>query len=249
MNIVVFDTETVNLEKPYCYNIGYLIYDTEQKAIVERKEFIVEQVWHNLPLFETAYYKDKRKIYVSRMRGKQIKMQKWGYIMREMRKDFDFYEISQAYAYNSQFDEKVFDFNCEWFKTLNPFDNVSIYDIRGYVHQVIAFDCGFQLFCDTYELYTDTGNYSTTAETVFRYLTNNNDFVEEHTALADSEIELEILVHCVEKGCEWETNYKVYRTIASNKNKTIEIVLDGETIAEFEYKTKRNHKNKIFFAT
>ena len=24
MNIMVFDTETTNLEKPFCYNIGYV---------------------------------------------------------------------------------------------------------------------------------------------------------------------------------------------------------------------------------
>ena len=29
MNIMVFDTETVSVNKPFCYNIGYVIYNTD----------------------------------------------------------------------------------------------------------------------------------------------------------------------------------------------------------------------------
>ena len=60
MKICVFDTETTNLEKPFCYNVGFLIYDTDEQKILEKKEFVIEQVWHNIPLFSTAYYADKR---------------------------------------------------------------------------------------------------------------------------------------------------------------------------------------------
>ena len=71
MNIVVFDTETIGLNKPWVYNIGYVIYDTETGEILVAKDFVVEQIWHIEPLFETAYYADKRPLYVSRMRGKK----------------------------------------------------------------------------------------------------------------------------------------------------------------------------------
>ena len=30
MNILVFDTETISVDKPFCYNIGYAIYDTDR---------------------------------------------------------------------------------------------------------------------------------------------------------------------------------------------------------------------------
>ena len=45
MNIVVFDTETTSLEKPFVYNIGYTIYDTETKTKLVSHDFIVEQIW------------------------------------------------------------------------------------------------------------------------------------------------------------------------------------------------------------
>ena len=56
MNVAVFDTETIGLNKPFCYNVGMVIADTDNGAILKKYEWIVEQIWHNLPLFETAYY-------------------------------------------------------------------------------------------------------------------------------------------------------------------------------------------------
>lgn len=58
--IMIFDTETTSLATPFCYDVGYVIMDTETHSLVEKKHFIVEQNWHNLPLFESAYYKEKR---------------------------------------------------------------------------------------------------------------------------------------------------------------------------------------------
>ena len=44
MNILVFDTETAgSLNKPFCYNIGYVIANTDTKEILLKKDFVVEQ--------------------------------------------------------------------------------------------------------------------------------------------------------------------------------------------------------------
>ena len=236
---MVFDTETTSLEKPFCYNIGYTIYNTDERIKVARKDFVVEQVWHNTMLFTTAYYADKRQIYVDRMRARKCKMAKFGYITQEMARDIVEFEIAHAFAYNSPFDVSVFEYNCDWFKCINPFDNVAIHDIRGYVHKCIAWEDDFQSFCDKHEYYTESGNYSTTAETVFRYLSNNTEWEEEHTALADSDIECDVLVHCVDRGCEWAEDYKVYRSITKNTLKEFEIIdADGES-HKFPYTSKR----------
>lgn len=246
MNIMVIDTETVNLEKPFCYNIGYVIANTDTKEVLARKEFVVEQVWHNKELFSTAYYESKRPIYISRMRAKAIKLDKIGYITQEMAKDIKFYEISQVYAYNSPFDERVFDFNSEWFKIINPLETVEWFDIRGYVHEFLAETEEYQDFCDKHELYTESGNYSTTAETVFRFISQDIEFVEEHTALADSEIELEILFSCVENfGANYGEHYTVKRSIERDIDKQLVIVHNGQE-TEYTYRKRTNRGNKIY---
>lgn len=240
MNIMVFDTETTNLEKPFCYNIGYVIYNTDTGERLLQKDFVVEQVWHNTMLFTTAYYADKRPIYVNRMKGRTCRMEKFGYITQTMYRDIQEYEVQYAFAYNSPFDTKVFEFNCDWFKCINPLDTVTVIDIRGHVHHSIAFTEEYQAFCDTHGLYTDNGNYSTTAEALTRFLQNNAEFIEEHTALADALIELEILKECVARECNWETEYQVYRSIPKIVMKEYEVIDAEGNTHKFPYTTKRN---------
>ena len=248
MRICVFDTETTSIEKPFAYNIGYTIYDTEENKILHKADYVAEQIWHNLELFTTAYYADKREIYIGRMKAKKCEMLKLGHITQRMVRDFKAYEVESAFAYNSPFDERVFGFVCDWFKIKNPFDNIPIYDIRGYVHQYIAFTPDFQAFCDEHKRYTENGNYSTTAETLFQYITKDTEFEEEHTALADSEIELEILKMCTYKGAEYGKAYKTCQSIVRKQKRVLTIEQqdkDGnKRVDEFIYENRRNYKDK-----
>lgn len=238
MNIMVFDTETTSLEKCFCYNIGYVIASIETGEILCERDFVVEQVWHNPPLFQSAYYADKRPIYVNRMKARLVRMDKFGYICQQMIRDIEGYEVEMAFAYNSPFDIKVFEYNCDWFKCNNPFDNIPVHDIRGFVHNKIAFTPEFQAFCDTYQYYTESGNYSTTAETLMRYISTDTDFVEEHTALSDSRIELKILQACVMLGCDIQKEYKTYSSVPRSAPKELVIDYNG-TKTVFTYNSKR----------
>lgn len=243
MNVVVFDTETVSLEKPFCYNIGYTILNLDNGETLVKRDYVVEQVWHNPMLFITAYYADKRDIYVAAMRSRKTIMAKYGYICQAMIRDFAKYEVVGAYAFNSPFDDKVFAYNSDWFKCNNPFDNLPIFDIRGYVHQFMI-DDNFKKFCEDNGYFTDSGNYSTTAEVMYRYLTGNTDFIEEHTALSDSEIEAEILFDCILRGAEVNKDYKVERTIKREVNKVLTLIDKEENFHKFEYTSIRINKDK-----
>ena len=48
MNYLVLDTETTNLDRPYCYNLGYTIISPEGKTLTNR-DFVITQIWDNLP--------------------------------------------------------------------------------------------------------------------------------------------------------------------------------------------------------
>lgn len=248
MNIVVFDTETTSIDHPFCYNIGYKIANIESGDTLLKRDFIVKQVWENRMLFSTAYYKDKKELYRKKMRDKSIIKMRLEDICDQMIKDFENYAVELAFAYNSGFDERVFDFNCEWIKANNPFDNLPIRDIMNFVHTFIAFREDYQAFCEINKLFTENGNYSTSAETLFRYITQNLEFEEEHTALADSIIEFEILRTCVvEYGADITAIYKRYSSIPRKIPKELKVIDTNGVEHIFKYGKRRNYQdgNKI----
>ena len=243
MNICVFDTETTSLDKPFCYNVGYVILCVESWEILARRSYVVEQVWHNLPLFQSAYYADKRPLYVSAMRARTTTMDKFGYICQQMIRDFRNHNVSLAFAYNSSFDERVFDFNCDWYKCNNPFDTVKICDIRGFAHHFIV-DKQYKDFCESLQFFSESGNYSTTAESVYRYVSRNTDFIEAHTALNDAEIEAEILRECINRGAQIDGDYKAFRSIERPQEKTLHVRTVEQTDYYFNYRKIRINKDK-----
>ena len=243
MRVCVFDTETISVDKPFCYNIGYVIVDTSNGQVLTSNDFVVEQVWSNTMLFNTAYYAEKKPLYVKRMRARLTKMDKFGYICQRMIRDFRAYEVESAYAYNSAFDERVFAFNCDWFKTSNPFDNVPVFDIRGYAHEFLC-DRSFCEWAERHNEFTESGNYSTTAETLGRYITSNPELIEEHTALSDSLLEMQILFAACAVGAQIGNNYKAKRSLVRETSKQFTVKRDGQCVFSATCATIRYNKTK-----
>ena len=242
---MILDTETTSLDKPFCYDISWVIMDLDNGELVDCKANVVEQVWHNLPLFESAYYKEKRQKYIDMMRKHDAKMDKWGYIMRDMKQAIRKYNIEEVYAYNSDFDDKVISYNCDWYKCNNPLENIPVFDIWGYASQFITGCDSYRQFCEEYERFTDTGNYKGSAEVVYQYLTNNPDFIEEHMGLFDSEIESKILYACISKGAYWAVHYKVNKILPRVIQHPFKIKLNGEEIFSGNY-TKKYVRNDVY---
>lgn len=248
-NFMVFDTEATSLNNPYCYDVGYVILDDNTFEVKEKKHFIIEQTWHNLPLFESAYYKEKRPIYIKLMRQHAAKMNKWGYVMRIMYNDIIKYNITDVYAYNSDFDDKVFSFNCDWYKCINPLDNVAIHDIWGYASEFITNKEAYLTFCEEHNNFTETGNYKGSAESVYQFITNNPDFIEEHIGLSDAEIESQILIYCLKNGAILNTDYEVKKIISRTVEKPFIIKIDGKEIYNGKYLKKYIRNDAYYFTT
>lgn len=252
MNKLIFDTETISIDKPYCYNIGYVIISPDGEVLT-RKEFVIEQIWNNRPLFNSAYYAGKRPLYVSSMRGRKARLVKYGRAQAEMINDIKKYKVDGAYAFNSPFDDRVFEFNSDHYNCRNTLDTIPVFDIRGYAMQFICNREDYQNFCEEHrevkgadgkslKFFTETGNYKTTAESVYCFLHNTAEFDEAHTALNDSEIETEILLECIKRGAPWNVNLETPKILAPAKPKKMQIKVDGLVIATVEYKSKRNSK-------
>lgn len=243
--LIVLDTETTSLDKPFCYDCSWVVMDKEHGQIVDFKANVIEQVWHNLPLFESAYYKDKRPKYIEMMRKHDMVMDKWGYIMRKLKADIIKYDVTEVYAYNSDFDDKVIAFNCEWFKCNNPLENVAIYDIWGYASQYITCNSDYQTYCEENQRFTDTGNYKGSAEVVYQFITDNTEFIEEHMGLFDSEIESQILFECINRGAEWAKGYKVNKILSRPVLHPYSVRVDGVEVLTGEY-IKKFVRNDVY---
>lgn len=211
MNRLILDTETVSVNKPFAYNIGYVIANND--GIMIARDFIVSEIWNNKPLFETAYYADKRPLYIAAMKAKKAIKMSYRAIMAQLAIDIATYNITSIYAYNCDFDERVLDYNCNWYHCQDPTDSLPYFDIRGYAHKCFCQTKEYIDFCEDNQFFTEGGAISSTAEAVYRFITDDTEFIEAHTALADSVIEWEILDRCLAMGAQDETAYKPARTI------------------------------------
>lgn len=242
---LILDTETTGLDKPFCYDISWVIMNKANGELIDCKAYVVEQIWHNLPLFESAYYKEKREKYIQMMRKHDAIMDKWGYIMRELARDIRKYDIKGIYAYNSDFDDKVITYNCDWFKCINPLDTLPVYDIWGYASEYVTNKTDYKDFCEDNCRFTDTGNYKGSAEVVYQYLLKDPNFIEEHMGVFDSEIEANILYHCIEQGAEWEHDYKAIKILPRPVRHPYSIRVDGAEVLHGEY-LKKYVRNDVY---
>lgn len=98
------------------------------------------------------------------------------------------YKVDTLCAYNSHFDLV----RTEAKKLLTQVPN--FIDIWLAAIETITDTVSFRNFCDTHGLYSPSKKYlSTNAETVYKYLTQDTSFEEEHTAFEDAIIEKRIL--------------------------------------------------------
>ena len=191
---IVLDTETISLEKPFVYDLGYVIVN-DNGDIIAKKSYVISQVWNNKELFATAYYADKKPLYYARLKSGYSKKVGWGHAMRYLANDIKKYGITEVYAYNSKFDSRALNFMCAWYKVVNGLGGIEIQDIMNFIKPITKSQ-DFVNFCESNGYMTNhkTPQPQKKAETLYRYLTNNVDYEEEHTGLEDSLIELQILM-------------------------------------------------------
>lgn len=191
-NIIIFDTETISIEKKFIYNVGYVIVSPDGKTLVER-DFIIKQIYDNKPLFSTAYYADKREYIISNLKGRRSKKISWGECCRLMLKDIETYKVTDGFAYNVKFDVSAFSFTHLFFKNKRkPLDGLQLYDIMDYLKPITETE-DYINFCQEHKFLTKTGKPRRTAEVLTAFIRNNYAYKEEHMALADARIETEIL--------------------------------------------------------
>lgn len=194
--VIVLDTETVG-NSNLVYNLGYVVANLETGEVLQTRNYLVRQYFDNRALMNSAYYANKIPLYLEGLKSGTCKRIYWGSACHILKKDIEKFGACELFAYNSPFDLRAIANTCDDLKAKHNPTQKGITDIMK-LAKSITNTKEYEAFCKKYGFLTrhTKPRCQRKAETVYRYLTNNPDYVEEHTALEDSKIELAILLSC-----------------------------------------------------
>lgn len=209
---IVLDTETTNnMDFPFVYDLGFSVVDKTGKVYYKRSFVIYDIYVLCKDLMKTAYYANKLPQYEIDLKSKKRELVRFStarkIILQTMRK----YNIYAIMAHNMRFD-------------LNALNTTLRYITTS--QQRYFFPQGTRLWCTlamsrsifknkpTYKRYCEENGYLTrnkqiklTAEIIYRFITGNNDFVENHTGLEDVMIEKEIFSYLKRQHKKMQLTY------------------------------------------
>ena len=228
--------QKIAIVKPLVYDIGWTITD-RQGNVIKKENYLVQETFFVPNVFNTAYYCNKRPIYMDLLAKNKIKSANWNDIMPVLIADLNMCDLTTAF--NACFDfKKAIPFTERYIKHLysanyntweknqrkkcekilrgtddsnNPEYLEPWFELRGKKYPIadlwgVACDRlinidKYRNYCLENKLLTASVIYfKTSAETSFQYLMNQHDFIEDHTALSDAEIEAQILTKALKKG-------------------------------------------------
>ena len=201
--IMVLDVETTNnnMEKGapndgLVYDIGFVVADKKGNVYAKRS-FAIKEIFDWTELMSTAYYKNKLPKYYERLANGQMEKVTIWQARKRIKTAMEYFNITEVYAYNANFDYTTLNNTvrylsgsaCRWFF---PY-GTQICDIWHIACQVLGTQKTFQWE----NARNENGNLITNAERMFAYLSQDFDFEEEHTGLADALVETQILARCL----------------------------------------------------
>lgn len=210
---LVVDTETANRYPDWkqsfitgknmlVYDLGFIVID-RNGTIYEQGSYVVAEIFYNDKFMKTAYYGYKKPMYLSDIRNGYRKVKSWHEILSILEGVAEKYHVKGLYAYNGRFDVDAISSTHDFINNTNlkgadrPFPlTVKKYDIMK-LAKLITSQKTYSKFCDKHNFKTENGNNKRTAEVVYRYISNNPEFLESHTGLEDCLIEGQILTHAL----------------------------------------------------
>lgn len=212
---VVVDTETANtptingkLESKdgQVYDLGAWVIDEDGNKI-EHLSLVNRDVFFGMKdAMRTAYYAEKIPQYMRDIWDKKREVvntwQMWSHFNFICRK----YNVSGIIAHNACFDRRVLNSTIRYqTKSKKRFFfpyGIPVIDSMKMAQATICKSDDYISFCkeNGYMTKHTTPRPRASAEVLWRYLSNDNEFQEEHTALSDVEIETEIFLKCKALG-------------------------------------------------
>ena len=199
---LTIDTETSNgLDDPIVYDIGGCVHD-KKGNVYETFSFIIYETFCEMKdLMQSAYYADKIPMYEKEIKEGKRKIVKWETAKRHIAKLSRKYKVKAIIAHNAKFDYRATT-NTQRYLTKSknryflPY-GIPLWDTLKMANDTICKQKTYQKFCKENNYFTKNGKVKATAEILYRYISYQNDFIENHTGLEDVLIEKEIFAKCM----------------------------------------------------
>lgn len=211
--ICVLDTETANTfrnenneldtSSALVYDLGYKIIDKQGNTYL-RRSYVIADVFLGMPeVMATAYYIDKKPIYLKDIKNGKRKYITFEHARNVLFSDLKKYNVSVVCAHNARFDYNSLNSTIRYLtKSKNRYFlpyNIEIWDSLKMAQSIFSNRKTYISFCQEngYMTTHKTPRPRFTAEILYRFISKNNNFIENHTGLEDVEIESEIVVACL----------------------------------------------------
>ena len=201
MKFIVVDTETTNsLDDPLVYDIGWAVVD-ESGNVYETYSYVVADIFLDKELMKSAYFVDKIPQYWKDIKAGTRELKTFFNIKRKFREVVEKNHIWCVLAHNARFDYRSLNLTQRFltnskYRYFFPY-GIEIWDILKMSREVLNNVDEYGEFCYLNNYLTKNLCKRFTAEIIYKWLTNNTNFEENHTGLEDTLIEKEIFAYCM----------------------------------------------------
>lgn len=244
MRICIFDTETVGIKTQTLFDIGYHIYDSDENVVMRSNRMVNKELFENrFAMLNDAFMgEEKYDLYRSIVLATpHCLVRNDVFMVEQFASEMEQFEVDVLCAYNCSFDDGILKKTAPHCTDLF---NIPMVDLWGLACKYICPTAEYRQFCQYHKYYSTSGMFlSTTAETVYRFIAHDTDFIETHTALEDAHIEwlilMELLLHYTT-----ELTYEKPKRIASRQVMTDNLLLPNGELLVIEY-TKKYERNGV----
>jgi hypothetical protein len=193
---LVLDTETASLHGDV-FDVGYTIAD-KLGNVYHRETALVREVFQNRNKMRKAFYYNKVfSDYIPMLERGDIRLRSWQDIVQTLRDDCARFNVQCLAAYNVAFDLRVMKATQAEHGDGGPIlGRTTVLDLWLWACQLKLTTKTYRAWCNATGAVSEAGNYRSNAESVYRYISGDDGFIEDHTALSDAEIETDIMAAC-----------------------------------------------------
>ena len=204
---LTIDTETCNtsneigFDNPIVYDIGGCIHD-KKGNVYETFSYIVYETFCGMKdLMQSAYYAKKIPSYEEEIAKGQRTIARYFTIRQKVHELCKKYNVKAIIAHNARFDYRATTCTQRYltkskYRWFLPY-NIPIWDTLKMAQDTICKQKGYKTWCKSNGYLTRSKQVKATAEILYRYISGDNNFIEEHKGLEDVLIEKEIFAHCI----------------------------------------------------